>query len=206
MATLTLPPAVQEAILQNRAHFRELNARAQARNAVRPAESIEGITFQIGFITKAETLGEELQFWTIEDDQTLEDFLLEDLLAGLDPDTDWSTLPQGYRPLIDVLEFERHCQFEGWTAVSNKGIVEMHRIIESYAHLGLPEEARALAAVTEAYAGLADDEDPKFYDTLRQAYIQARGIPADFDDSIEERLPQIFNFVRTHPEWFGVAV
>jgi hypothetical protein len=39
MATLTLPPAVQEAILHNRR-----------------AESREGITFQVGFIIKGETL------------------------------------------------------------------------------------------------------------------------------------------------------
>lgn len=204
MATLTIPQSVQDAILRNRAHFRELDARARTHNAARQAEPPGGVSFQVGFVTKPETLDVGLQFWTIGDDQALEDFLFEDLLAGLDPETDWDALPRGYRPLIDVLEFERHCQFEGWTAVSNKGAEEMRRIIESYALVGLPDEARALAAVTDAYLQLPSDEDPAFYDVLRKAYVAARGAGADFDDRIEDRLPHVFRFVRNHPEWFGV--
>ncbi|MEW6679074.1 MAG: hypothetical protein AB1421_14250 [Pseudomonadota bacterium] len=204
MSKLVIPQAVQVAILGIRAHFRDLNARAQARNAQLQAADPVGNQIRIGFITKAETLGPELQFWNIEDDQALEDFLFDDLLAGLDPDMDWSTLPRGYPPLIDVLEFERHCQYEGWTAVSNKGLVEMARIIDSYRTVGLDAEARALAAVTEAYSRLADDDHPDFHDILRQAYAGAQGQTGDFDEGIENRLSQVLRFVRTHPDWFGV--
>jgi hypothetical protein len=204
MNDLMIPQVVQEAILRNRAYFRELNVQAQAYNAERQTADPTGIQVKIGFITKEDGLGAELQFWHIEDDQALEDFLFQDLLAGLDPDMDWNTLPKGYQPLIDVLEFERHCQFEGWTAVSNKGVNEMRRIIESYRFIGLLDEARALSAVTYAYSLIPDDEDPSFYDVLSQAYASASHQTAEFEDRIEDRLPLVFQFVRTHPELFGV--
>lgn len=204
MNDLMIPQVVQEAIRRNRAYFRDLNVKAQAYNAERQTADPTGLHVGIGFVTKDDGLGPELQFWRIEDDEALEDFLFQDLLAGLDPDMDWNTLPQGYQPLIDVLEFERHCQFEGWTAVSNKGVDEMRRIIESYRFFGLQDEARALSAVTDAYSLLADDDDPSFYDVLRQAYASASRQTAEFDECIEGRLLHLFQFVRSHPELFGV--
>jgi len=125
-------------------------------------------------------------------------------LTALDLDTDWTTPPRGDPPLLDVLEFERHRQFEGWTAVRNQGTEDMRRIVESDACVGLPEEAHALAAVTDAYSRLPNPDVAEFHATLRKANITAHGGNIDFDDRIENRLPRIFDFVRRHPEWFGV--
>ncbi len=154
----------------------------------------------IGFVTKEPVLGEELRFWEIEDDQKLEDFLFGDLLAGLYPDADWESLPEGYYHLVQVLEFERHCQFEGWTTVSNKGAHEMRDIIQSYPFVGLPDEANALAAVTDAYAALASDDDERFHDALNMAHSSVPNRTPE----IEDRLPVLFAFVRNNPRYFGV--
>ncbi|MBN8427327.1 MAG: hypothetical protein J0L65_07655 [Xanthomonadales bacterium] len=43
-------------------------------------------------------------------------------MTALDLDTDWTTPPRGDPPLLDVLEGELHCHFEGWTAVRNNGV------------------------------------------------------------------------------------
>lgn len=135
-----IPDQVATAILANRKHFHELNAKAKARNP------------NIGFVTKPLSLDQELEFWNISDDEALEEFLVEDLLGGLygNENIDWAKMPVGYEPLLLVLEFERHCAFEGWTAVSNKGEDEMREIIAAYRELGLGDEAAALEAVTAA--------------------------------------------------------
>ncbi|HRD72337.1 MAG TPA: hypothetical protein PK216_04860 [Aquimonas sp.] len=140
------------------------------------------------------------------DDEALRDFLFDDLLAALDLDTDWTTPPRGDPPLLDVLEFERHCQFEVWTAVSNNGTEAMRWIVESDACVGLPEEAHALAAVNEANSRSPNPDVPEFHDILRKAYITALGDFTDFDDHTETRLPRIFDLVRSQPDWFDVPV
>lgn len=199
---LRMPPDVERLVLGNREKFREMNARAQALNQARREADPAGTPVQIGFVTKPDVLEDEQHFWDIEDDQVLEDFLFDDLLAGLygESDLDWANLPPGYEPLLRVLEFERHCQFEGWTAVSNKGADEMRFICESYQVLGLDDEARALTAVTEAYVKLGDDDHDDFHEILGQAY---RTTPNETPE-IEDRLPLIFAFVRAHPALFGV--
>ena len=125
-------------------------------------------------------------------------------MTALDLDTDWKTLPRGDPPLLDVLEVELHCQFEGSTAVRNNGTEEMRRIVESDACVGPPEEACTLATVTDAYSCLPNPDVVEFHATLRKAYIAAHGSNTGFDDHIENRLPRIIDFVRSHPDWFGV--
>ena len=125
-------------------------------------------------------------------------------MTALDLDTDRAARPRGDPPLLDVLEFERHCQFEVWTALRNNGTEEMRRIVECDACIGLPEEAHALAAVTDAYSRLSNPDVAEFHATLRKANITAHGSNTGFDDRIENRLPRIIDFVRSHPDWLGV--
>ncbi|HRF55315.1 MAG TPA: hypothetical protein PK027_12795 [Aquimonas sp.] len=124
-------------------------------------------------------------------------------MTAPDLDTDWTTPPRGDPPLLDVLEVELHCQFEGWTAVSNKGTEEMRRSVESDACVGPPEEACTLAAVSDAYSRLPKPDVVEFHATLRKANITAHGDNTDFDDHVENRLPRIFDVVRRHPDSFG---
>ena len=140
-------------------------------------------------------------FWEIPDDEALEEFLFGDLLGALyASDADPDALPKGYRPLLYALEFERHCQFESWLAVSNRAD-DMPDIIESYRFLGLPDEARALSAVFDAYQTVDDDADD-FYDVLGKAYSSVPNRTSGF----EIRIPLILAFVRANPELFGEPV
>ncbi|WP_171159767.1 hypothetical protein [Usitatibacter palustris] len=154
---------------------------------------------KMGFTTKPEMLGAELAFWEIEDDDELDEFLSGDLLAAI-YGTDMPPLPKGYEPLLYVLEFERHCQFEGWTAIGNRSS-DMGRIIESYRVLGLADEASALEAVVAAAEKISDNDD-EYHDVLGKAY----GSVANKTPDIEDRLPLIYAFVRGHPDWFGEEV
>ena len=199
---LVLPAQVRTAILAIRDHFRDLNARAQERNAQQDVDRSAAPIVQIGFVTKPDQLGPELQFWAIEDDRALEDFLFDDLLSGLfgKEDVDGSKLPNGYIPLLLVLEFERHCQFEGWTAVSNKGQEGMREIIQAYQYVGLNDEAKALKAVANAYTELANDDHEDFHEILGNAYRSVENSTPE----IEDRLPHVFAFVRKNPQLFGV--
>ncbi|MCA9233263.1 MAG: hypothetical protein KDA57_21645, partial [Planctomycetales bacterium] len=110
-------------------------------------------------------------------------------------------LPPGYAPLVSVLEFERHCMFEGWGAVSNKGDEEMPYVIQSYRTIGLEQEAAALEKVFSAYSLHAGDEDEAYHDSLRKAY---RSVPNDFPE-MEDRVPIMLEYVRAHPELFAVS-
>ena len=141
----------------------------------------------------------DMVFWEISDDEELETYLFENLLDALDgSDIDLESLPPGYGPLLDVLEFELHCQSDGWTAVKNKGTEELRRIIDSYCFIGLNDESRALAAVLEAYRGIVE-EDKAFHEVLGQAYRSVQNSTPD----IEHRLPIIFAYVRNNAESFG---
>ena len=96
-----------------------------------------------------------------------------------------------------MLEFERHQQFEGWTAVENRAD-DMLEIIASYRFLGLDGEANALEAVRRAYA-TTDTEDPEqLEDVLSNAY---RSVPNSQSEE-EDRMTAVYAFVRVHPELF----
>jgi hypothetical protein len=200
--SLQIPVSVQEAILANRARFREMNERAMRTSAQRRLENPNGPHVEIGFLTKPESLEAELRFWDMQDDEELADFLDEDILAGLygNDSVGWKSLPAGYEPLVLVLEFERHCSFEGWTAVSNRS-EEMPSIIDAYRFLGLEDEANALAAVFQAYIDLGNDDHIHFHDILGRAY---KSVPNRSPES-EDRYPFILTFVRSNPRLFGVA-
>jgi hypothetical protein len=200
--SLQIPLAVQEAILANRAHFREMNERAMRTSAQRRLENPNGPHVEIGFLTKPESLEAEMRFWDMQDDEELADFLDDDILAGLygNDSVDWKSLPAGYEPLILVLEFERHCAFEGWTAVSNRS-EEMPAIIDAYRILGLDDEANALQVVFEAYVDLGDDDHIEFHDVLGRAY---KSVPNRSPEP-EDRYPVILAFVRNNARLFGVA-
>jgi hypothetical protein len=192
-APLKIPESVKKAILEYRAEVR-------AQNSGRRKSFLFGlIKIKSGFEERPETLGAEQEFWTIADDQQLEEFLFSDLLAALYPDGErvlWKALPSGYAPLLLVLEFERHCDFEGWTAVSNKGVDEMREIIRSYEVLGVPSEAKALTAVLARFQAVGDNPDE-----LGAAYSS---VPNDMAER-GDRMGKVLAFIRNHPERFGVV-
>lgn len=192
---LFIPFLVESAILAHRAYLIELNRKAHQYNIE------NNITFGgISFPTKSLELDTERQFWSMEEDMALQTFLMEDLLA-LYPEASWQALPRGYKPLIDVLEFERHCDCEGWLSVSHKGEIEMRQIIQSYAFIGLQDEARALTAVTNAFLPLCGEEaSPHFSKTLSKAY---RSVPNSTPER-DDRMRVVCEFVRKHPALFGV--
>lgn len=197
-----IPASVEARILTNRQHFRDLDAALRARLAAQVAQN-PGAEIPGGrFRTKSANLEIELRFWEIKDDNALEEFLFDDLLAGFDDihfgSAEWAAFPPGYRPLIEVLEFERHQQFEGWTAVSNHGLAEMLSIIQSYKILGLHDEARALSSVLDAFRDHGDSE-PGFHDRMERAYRSAGHATPD----IEDRMPFIHQFIRQHPGCFA---
>ncbi|MDX2219366.1 MAG: hypothetical protein SF172_10115 [Burkholderiales bacterium] len=185
---MQIPDQVAQAILANRKYFHQLDADAKAKNP------------NMGFVTKPLALDAELQFWNIPDDEALIEFLDGDLLSALygSDAIDWNAMPPGYKPLLLVLEFERHCAFEGWTAVSNKGETDMAEIIAAYREVGLDDEASALVAVTAAYVGLGDDDHPDFHELLGKAY---RSVPNATPDE-EDRAVVILKFVRENPALF----
>lgn len=86
-----IPDQVAKAIIANRQHFHELNNQAKAANA-------KNSKVQFGFVTKPLALVEENQFWCIDDDEALDDFLIEDLLAALygDENIDRGLMPGGH--------------------------------------------------------------------------------------------------------------
>lgn len=196
-----IPASVEVRILANRQYFRDLNTAHQkelsAQRAQDPVAEIPGGYFH----TRPAILEMELHFWEIQDDNELDEFLFDDLLASLDDihfgSTEWAAFPSGYRPLIEVLEFERHQQFEGWTAISNHGPVEMFSIIESYKVFGLHDEARALSAVLDVFHDYGDTE-PGFHDRMQRAYRSIGHATPD----IEDRMPYIYQFIRQHSECF----
>lgn len=186
---MRIPEQFASAILANRQYFHELNTEAQKTGG--------------NFVTRPLTLDKEYQFWALDDD-ALDEFLNGDLLPALygNEDIDWTTQPQAYLPLLRVLEFERHCAFEGWVAVSNKGLDEMQHIIAAYEGYGLTDEAAALKAVCNAFTSIDEDlMHPDYHDVLGQAY---RSVPNRTPDE-SDRLPQVWAFIRQNPALFAAS-
>ncbi|HEV2606778.1 MAG TPA: hypothetical protein VGT79_02230 [Xanthomonadaceae bacterium] len=210
-----IPDLVAERVFAARRQTYASNAEAWKRRALREGSSPElpphqheaGLSLEemggSGLTTKPLVLDKELRFWAIDDDEELDDFLTYDLLGALFgelSEEQWRRLPRGYRPLVTMLEFERHQQFEGWTAVENR-CDDMLEIIESYRFLGLDDEANALEAVRKAYAAL-DTEDPeRLSDVLSEAY---HSVPNSQSEE-EVRMTAVYAFVRAHPELFREA-
>lgn len=207
-----IPDLVAERVLAARRETYASNADAWKRRALREGSSPElpphqheaGLSLEemggSGLSTRPLVLDKELRFWTIDDDGELDDVLTGDLLPALFmelSEAEWRRLPRGYRPLVTVLEFERHQQFEGWTAVDNRA-GDMLEIIESYRFLGLDGEANALEAVRQAHAALDTDDPEQLEDVLSEAY---GSVPNSQSDE-EDRMTSVFTFVRTHPELF----
>ena len=193
----TIPKLVADKIIKNREHFHHLNAKAQEKQRLTSPDSPVA---RHGFATKPLELSSEMHFWRIEDDEELEEFLFEDLLSGLYGETskeEWEALPSGYCPLVTVLEFERHCEFEGWTAVENRS-EELSEIIRAYEAVGLRQEARAIAVVTEAFRHFVGEPDD-LHDVLSAAYHSVPNSTPDFED----RVPVILQFVRINAHLFA---
>jgi hypothetical protein len=152
--------------------------------------------------------GEEAsRFWEIPSDDELFEFLMEDLMPALHlqvSDAQWASLPPGYAPLVTVLEFESHSQFEGWGAPANHRVAGMRTIVEAYRSLGLAQEADALHRVTEVLATYPDVMDAKFdYGRwVEEAGAAYSTVPND-TPQFEDRIPAILAFVRSNPRLFA---
>jgi len=181
-----IPIAIEQAILAKRQNFREMNDKAR--------KETDG---KFGFVTRPDKLGKFVRFWNVEDDNELEDFLFEDLLAAAFDSPDLDLMPKGYGIILTVLEFEQHCQFEGWYTISNRSD-SMPKIISCYQQIGLEEEAMALLAVWKVYSDVSSDDVENFNELLSKAY---RDIPNSTPD-IEDRIPHILNFVRKNAALF----
>lgn len=179
-----IPIPIEEAILANRQKFREMNEKARKDS-----------NGEYGFVTRPKLLGKYAQFWNIEDDDELEEFLFDDLLAATfdSQNVDLSIMPEGYDIILNVLEFERHCQFSGWYAICNRSD-SMQNIINSYQKIGLEEEAIALHAVLKAFNNILDVNIVEFYEILSKAY---REIP-NSTRNIEDKIPYILKFIRNN--------
>jgi hypothetical protein len=183
-----IPIPIEEAILANRQKFREMNEKARKDS-----------NGEHGFVTRPKSLGKYAQFWNIENDDELEDFLFDDLLAATfdSQNVDLNIMPKGYDIILNVLEFERHCQFSGWYAICNR-FDSMQNIINSYQKIGLEEEAAALHAVLKAFNKILDVNIVEFSEILSKAY---RKIP-NSTQNIEDKIPYILKFIRNNVNLF----
>lgn len=187
---MRIPESIELALLKQR---KEINKQAELFNKAASSE--------MSMVIQPEKLVDELEFWNIDDDEKLDDFILELpyalLLAG--SEFDWSFLPKGYAPLVAAMEFELSCQNEGWVAISNAGEEGMQSVIEAYRYLGLNDEAAALASVLQKYLEI-DDEDEKFHQILSDAYDSVKNSTPE----LEDRLVVVRNFVRENGRLFAV--
>lgn len=193
--TPTIPASLAERLLTVQPRARQLTPEARARGLLWRLLHARSAVVEVPV-----PLGAELRFWELDSDEELEGFLFDRLLAVLPPHCspiDLDTLPAGYRPLLEVLEFERHRQFEGWTAATNHGSERMFGISKSYADVGLADEAAALKKVARALSRVVevtDDTD----EAIEAEYCSVRNRYPTF----EERLPRILAFVRANPGAF----
>jgi hypothetical protein len=213
---MRIPEPIAERVLAARRQTYASNAEAWVRRALREGRSPElpphaqeaGLSLEeaggSGLLTRPLLLDRELRFWEIKDDGELEDFLFDDLLnaffGGMEEPAahEWRSLPSGYRPLSMVLEFERHCQFEGWTAVENR-FEDLPDIIAAYRFVGLGDEADALVAVKDAFESLAGDDGEADERVLGTAYKSVPNATPEYED----RVPRLLAFVRANPGLFA---
>jgi hypothetical protein len=195
--TLRIPDDVADALLPIQPRRRTLTPEAKRRGLIWRLFNAKA-----AIVEQPVPLGAELAFWEIQSDDQLEDFLFGRLLVALPPQdlrARVGALPSGYRPLLDVLEFELHRQFEGWTAATNYGAEEVRYTSQSYTRIGLADESRALLRVAEA---LADSRkvDDELEERLERVYASEQNSTPTF----ELRLISILEFVRSNPTLFGV--
>jgi len=188
---MKIPKSVELALLKQRI---EMNKQADIFN--KHASKVNSMVVQ------PETLDVELQFWNIKNDDALDDFLLNLssalMLAG--GELDLNSLPEGYAPLIRMLDFELSCQNEGWLAFCNSGEEEMRSVIEAYRYLRLDDEAAALSFALQKYREV-DDEDEEFHQLIGVAY----GSVENKTPELEDRLTVVRNFVREHSQLFATT-
>jgi hypothetical protein len=196
IAGLQLPVQVAKALLARQPRLRTLSEAAKQRSVFWRL-----LNFRAAIVEHPVPLAEELSFWAMESDQALEDFLFDKLLAALPPDgisVDLGKLPSGYLPLLEVLGFEQHRQFEGWTAATNIGATKLRSICACYVQLGLTDEAAALDRVGEQLS-LCVEVCDETEGLLELAYSSVPNSTA----TLEARIPYLLGYVRSRPDCFG---
>lgn len=190
---MKIPESIELALLKQR---KAVNKQAEIFNKHNSSPAMS-------MAVQPEALDAEREFWNIQDDEQLDDFLLELpyalLLAG--HEFDWTGLPEGYVPLTTAMEFELGCQNEGWIAVSNSGEEKMLEVIKAYSYLGLHDEAAALSAVLDKYLEFNTDDGEEFDQEIGAVY----GSVENKTPELEDRLEVVRYFVRENSKFFAVT-
>ncbi len=152
----------------------------------------------------------ELDFWNITDDQQMADFLFDGLLPALTEHggkgVPLKGLPAGYLPLREALEFEQHCQWEGLSgALGNFSPAQVRKVVGAYRALEMDSEADAIAAAMLVAKSTKVDDD-EFDKRVTAAYALTIGSNDDREVDYLRRLVVMGQFIRSHPEQFGVEV
>lgn len=145
-----------------------------------------------------EKLNEDLNFWE-KDDDSLDDFLFDaiaDVILCLEED-DLAELPKPYCVLAAVMEFERHMQYDGWSAISNEGSDQMEIIIDGYRVLGLHTTALALRTASNECQANSEKSSNERSSIVEAAYLSSITPKASFDESYETRIEVIRKYARS---------
>lgn len=199
--TLRVPDIVSGRLLAVQPRLREISPQAREWGLIKRL-----LNFREAIVERPVPLGpRELAFWENTDDADQERFLFDNLLASapLAPDdAAWPAYPSAYRALLDVLRFEQHRQFDGWTAVTNLGVDGMARVVAAYRAVGLREEAQALAEAAALLAAAPADADlDEVEDAMEAAHVRRNGGTSTF----EARIAAVIAHVRENPQLFGEA-
>ncbi len=140
---MRIPESIEKELIKQRKRF---NEQAAVLNQFSSQE--------MAMPTRPESLSSELQFWDINDDDILDEFLLKELPYALllaPKEFEWSQLPEAYAPLVKMMEFELECMSDGWGALNGADEEDMKEIISAFRYFGLVDEANALSAVFDRF-------------------------------------------------------
>ena len=149
-----------------------------------------------------------LAFWSISSDKEMTDFLFDGLLPALENEGERNPslkgFPSDYKPLRHVLDFEQHCEWDGFSGSLTNHISGMPQVISAYRFLKLDTVAGGLArALNVAKSQTIFDDTTD--EALEQAYASATNSEHEFssDVSFRARMAAIGSFIRGNPSCFS---
>jgi hypothetical protein len=78
---------------------------------------------------------------------------------GVEAETHWEKLPEGYRIAYPVFWIEDDYHVNGWTALSNAGDWLLPHAIAAFERMEMRSEAAALKAALAAFRASPDDDE-----------------------------------------------
>jgi hypothetical protein len=99
-----------------------------------------------------------LEIWKTNNQHTWIDLFMKLGIALFNADIVDSDLPNGYRLVAYLFDWEAQCQFSGWQAFGNREST-IDGVIESYRFVGLNCEADALQRGFDAWLASDGDDD-----------------------------------------------